>query len=1011
MKNAGTAYPSLADVQHVERYGFFATALTILVITASVLWMLFHIGGDRGTILFADTMYAVSAFLGAMWAFQGAYWMRRGPVLLTKAHRLGWILVGWGMIASGVGGLYYGYLEYLGQSPFPSYADIGFNLFYPLVGIGLLLMPTRLRFHTRLVMDALVTTLCLLGVSWYFLIGPLYKAQVGQVAPLALITALSYPVWDILLVLAVILVILRRSDPPLRFSLILFGLAVLADVWADSLYAYFNVFGNYQSGTFYIDPFWFVGFLLMGLAALYQYQTLLRRAYQEQALHLRMPSSPPDRKLLRYRQLLIRNRWSLVQNLLIYVPLLFLFSLTLYAESTKDNLISRWLVLLTVIVSILMAMRYLLATRENSLLLWERAQQHRMSEHLRHIEAKMAELLELNPLSERVVTTTVSELGFEAALLLLIETSHRVPLMQAKLLACMAFAEHAGREPAVTLWQGLDSATLRQVIGEGKIIEVQPTALIEMMPQLGGLKGVPALSKVLFLPLVYQGKPLGTLGVACREKQEMDEQDLEVLKSYTEIVATMVEHVHLYQERLEHALFARALANMAARLNTAIVEPAEIHSAICAEAAHALRASYALLYVALQDGSLMPRAVYSETNEVPNAVHLWPTLQAHELEARALYAVEPVMMELQPLNKRDIMPLPAITRPLPTAKTITAPLLSAGVRGQHRFFTLSLHERLEYLGAHSLVLAPLITKGRPVALLVLARTLTQESAEKRDFDRADLSHIQDFAEQAVVALTNAQLYQELRTAHQQLQELDSLKDQFMITASHELRTPLTSVQGYLELLAQYDEMLPPEDRRDFLQKARWGCDELVVMLNNIMDTSRLEVDAGIKAALMEPLEVRQVLESVIDLIKPHLAHSQREVHFNVPGQLYVLADPLRLRQVLLNISTNALKYSPPGSPLLYAAQRSFYRVPCVTISISDRGAGIPPHEQEKLFQRFVRLERDINSPVRGSGLGLYISRRLIEAMNGRIWVESRGIPGEGSTFYIQLPMASAPLTS
>ncbi|HLJ36120.1 MAG TPA: ATP-binding protein, partial [Ktedonobacteraceae bacterium] len=109
-------------------------------------------------------------------------------------------------------------------------------------------------------------------------------------------------------------------------------------------------------------------------------------------------------------------------------------------------------------------------------------------------------------------------------------------------------------------------------------------------------------------------------------------------------------------------------------------------------------------------------------------------------------------------------------------------------------------------------------------------------------------------------------------------------------------------------------------------------------------------------------------------------------------------------QILLNISTNALKYSPANTPLKFSARQVVDTVSCVVISISDKGNGIAPEDQVHLFERFVRLERDINSPVRGSGLGLYISRRLVEALGGKIWIESSGIPGEGTTFHIQLPI-------
>jgi len=145
---------------------------------------------------------------------------------------------------------------------------------------------------------------------------------------------------------------------------------------------------------------------------------------------------------------------------------------------------------------------------------------------------------------------------------------------------------------------------------------------------------------------------------------------------------------------------------------------------------------------------------------------------------------------------------------------------------------------------------------------------------------------------------------------------------------------------------------------------------------------------------------------VIDLIEPHLTQEQREVHLHIPPHLFVQADPTHLRQVLLNIAVNALKYSPPGTPITFSARGIFDHMPCAVISVTDMGKGIKPQEQAQLFQRFVRLESDLNSSVRGSGLGLYISRRLIEAMGGKIWIESTGINGAGSTFHIQLPLAS-----
>ena len=262
-----------------------------------------------------------------------------------------------------------------------------------------------------------------------------------------------------------------------------------------------------------------------------------------------------------------------------------------------------------------------------------------------------------------------------------------------------------------------------------------------------------------------------------------------------------------------------------------------------------------------------------------------------------------------------------------------------------------------------------------------------------------------YAEQEKVAIERTQLYEELRDTHERLQELDKLKDQFMITASHELRTPLTAVQGYLELLVQYGNSVTIDQQQEFLLKAQHACEELVLLLNNVMDASRLEIDAGIRPAHLECVHVLEEVQNVIALIEPQLTHEHRKVGVSIPGTFKVRADPVRFRQILLNLSVNALKYSPPSTPIIYSARVVNFPVPGVIVSVIDRGKGISEQDKDRLFQRFVRLDHDLNSSVRGSGLGLYISHRLVEAMDGKIWVESKGIPGEGSQFNVQLPIA------
>lgn len=258
-----------------------------------------------------------------------------------------------------------------------------------------------------------------------------------------------------------------------------------------------------------------------------------------------------------------------------------------------------------------------------------------------------------------------------------------------------------------------------------------------------------------------------------------------------------------------------------------------------------------------------------------------------------------------------------------------------------------------------------------------------------------------FARQCAAAMENAQITIALRAAYERQKELDQFKDQFIMTASHELRTPLTAVQGYIELLSQYNDELSAETRNEFIQKANRGCDELALLVGNIMDASRLQIEG--ERVRLTPVELISSVRHVMEILEAVTTRETRAVNLVIAPGLFVQADELRLRQILLNLVSNALKYSATGTTIQILALQG---QGLVKISVRDYGLGVPPAEQQRLFERFVRLERDMNSPVRGAGLGLYITKRLVEAMNGRIWVESSGVPGEGSTFSFTLQRAS-----
>jgi glutamate:GABA antiporter len=257
-------------------------------------------------------------------------------------------------------------------------------------------------------------------------------------------------------------------------------------------------------------------------------------------------------------------------------------------------------------------------------------------------------------------------------------------------------------------------------------------------------------------------------------------------------------------------------------------------------------------------------------------------------------------------------------------------------------------------------------------------------------------------QQTAAAQENARLYQELSIAYDKLSELDQLKDAFLTTASHELRTPLTIVQGYLELLNEMNDV-DAKTRKMFLNKARRACDELVLLQANIMDASRINFDAA--ALHCTFLSLKEICTSLADLFEPLILQEQRQVEIDVASSIMVWADETRLKQVIRNLFANALRYSPRSTPLRITAHLEPEQH-MVHVNVIDRGLGVPLDKQEAIFERFVRLERDMHGSIRGSGLGLAITRQLVEAMHGTIHVESSGIAGEGSTFTFTLPITS-----
>ncbi len=252
---------------------------------------------------------------------------------------------------------------------------------------------------------------------------------------------------------------------------------------------------------------------------------------------------------------------------------------------------------------------------------------------------------------------------------------------------------------------------------------------------------------------------------------------------------------------------------------------------------------------------------------------------------------------------------------------------------------------------------------------------------------------------------------ELRVTKEEAERANLAKSEFLSRMSHELRTPLNAILGFGQLL---DARSLPEFEKESVQHILKGGRHLLGLINEVLDISRIE--AGRLELSIEPVRVVQVLEEATALIRP-LA-TQRQIQLQIPDCqtdcCFALADVQRLKQVLLNLLSNAIKYNRDGGEVIVeceslgcgAAVADGNSQGRVRITVRDTGAGITPDNLPRLFTPFERLGAE-HTQIEGSGVGLALSKRLIEAMNGRIGVEST--PGHGSSFFIDLPITAAPV--
>ena len=283
-----------------------------------------------------------------------------------------------------------------------------------------------------------------------------------------------------------------------------------------------------------------------------------------------------------------------------------------------------------------------------------------------------------------------------------------------------------------------------------------------------------------------------------------------------------------------------------------------------------------------------------------------------------------------------------------------------------------------------MMLTPLIAHERVLGVLGVSRTDDLPAFSARESER-----LRVIADHASLALWKAQLFEEAQSANE-------AKSNFLATISHELRTPLTALTGYSELLA--DDILGPlsAPQHEVIERMRGVTAQLTTMIDEILTYASL--DAGSERVRIAPVDPVATIETVADTVEPLATQKGLEFHAVESGPLPTIhTDPDKLRQVLINLAGNAVKFTERGSVFLGATACEGE----MRFHVRDTGMGIAQEDHSRLFHPFTQLDTGLTRRHGGTGLGLYISRRLAEMLGGRIELES--VPGNGSTFTLVLP--------
>jgi GAF domain-containing protein len=470
---------------------------------------------------------------------------------------------------------------------------------------------------------------------------------------------------------------------------------------------------------------------------------------------------------------------------------------------------------------------------------------------------------------------------------------------------------------------------------------------------------------ILSVPLTRDGKPIGAIAVGRPEAGPFPDSQIALLQTFADQAVIAIENVRLFTE-LEAR--TRELTRSVSELEALGEVGQAVSSTLDLETVLRTIVSRATHLAGMSGGSIWE---YDETSE---AFHLHATDRLPGELVEALRAA-PIRKGEGALGRMAVTGEPVEIRDIADERTYPSRLREALVRS----------------GLRAVLAVPLLREDHLLGALAVNRSTPG------DFAPAVTALLKTFATQSALAIQNARLYREIEVKSRELEVASRHKSEFLANMSHELRTPLNAIIGFSEVLSErmFGELNAKqlEYVGDILESGR----HLLSLINDILDLSKIE--AGRMELEPSEFDLPAAIESTLVLVRERAGRRTIAVAHDVDARLGVVrADERKVKQVLLNLLSNALKFTPEGGRI---DVRAALRDGVAEIAVADTGVGIALDDQAAVFEEFRQVGTAAKK-VEGTGLGLAISRKFVELHGGRIWLESR--PGAGATFTFTLPV-------